>query len=973
MATDRMTTAQAVIAFLKQQHVERDGQSNPFFDGCFGIFGHGNVAGIGQALQEHLDFRYYQCRNEQGMVHAAAAFAKMKNRMQTLVCTSSIGPGATNMVTGAAVATINRLPVLLLPGDIFARRNVAPVLQQLESEHSQDVSVNDCFRPVSRYWDRINRPDQIITALPEAMRVLTSPVDTGAVTLSLPQDVQTEAFDYPSALFNPRVWHIPRNRPDEAAVGRAANWILACKRPLIIAGGGVHYSDATDALRAFVARTGIPVGETHAGKGSLQYDDPMCLGAIGVTGTSAANGIARQADLVIGIGTRFSDFTTASKTQFKADDVRFININVAEFDAFKHSAVPLIGDARASLADLGEALGDFSTDHAYRAECRMRSTAWDSEVQRIYSVRHSPLPSQGEIIGLVNELGDPEGVMVCAAGSLPGDLHKLWRTRHPKQYHMEYGYSTMGYEIAGGMGIKMADPDREVYVLVGDGSYLMLSSDLVTAVQEGYKLTLVLMDNHGYKSIGALSRSLGQSGFGTRFAYRESGVLPGDKNAEVNTLPVDLATNAESLGALVYKCVTADDVAEAIRGSASSDRTCVIYVQTDRYEDVPGLRQLVGCPGGRNQYDGGCAGGKACMGNRARAGAIFFVIVAHKFDASSSGATWMHNRVAGSHGALALIGRGIKPAKAPRFGGVSVLLLTAFMLFWQAACSPDGEEAEERELRVVFVTHGQASDPFWSVVQRGARMAGQELGVRVEYQAPESFDIVTMAQLIDAAVASMPDGLVVSIPDSGALGPALRSARDAGIPVISVNSGSEAATDLGSLVHVGQTEFEAGYAAGRRFAMSGVQKAICVNQEVGNLSLDNRCDGFGAALGEAGATMELLAAELTDPTESQQRIEAALRADPAIDGLLTLGPTGAVPALKALSEGGHTDRVAFATFDASPEILQGIEDGAIEFAIDQQQYMQGYLPVVLLALYHRNENLLAHEVLRDRAGLYHFR
>ncbi len=587
MATVRMTMAQAVIAYLKQQLVERDGHSQRFFGGCFGIFGHGNVAGVGQALQEHLDFRYYQSRNEQAMVHAAAAYAKMRNRLQTLICTSSIGPGATNMITGAAVATINRLPVLLLPGDIFARRNVAPVLQQLESEHSQDFSVNDCFRPVSRYWDRINRPDQIITALPEAMRVLTSPAETGAVTLSLPQDVQTEAFAYPRALFEPRTWHIPRNRPDQAAVKRAASWIRQCKRPLIIAGGGVHYSEATDILRSLATRTGIPVGETHAGKGSLRYDNPMCLGAVGVTGTSAANKIAADADLIIGIGTRYSDFTTASKTQFRSDSVRFININVTEFDAFKHAAVPLLGDARATLADLETALDDFSTDMAYRAECHNLAAAWDREVNRIYSIRHGPLPSQGEIIGVVNELGDPDGVMVCAAGSLPGDLHKLWRTRHPKQYHMEYGYSTMGYEIAGGLGIKMADPDREVYVLVGDGSYLMLSSDLVTAVQEGYKLTVVLMDNHGYKSIGGLSRSLGQNGFGTRYAFRESGMLPSDEVSEVETLPVDLASNAESLGARVYRCGSRNDVAQAIQASHASEKTCVIYVRTDRYEDVP--------------------------------------------------------------------------------------------------------------------------------------------------------------------------------------------------------------------------------------------------------------------------------------------------------------------------------------------------------------------------------------------------
>ena len=580
--------AQAVINFLKSQYVERDGVEQPFFAGCFGIFGHGNVAGIGQALQENLDFRYYQSRNEQAMVHTAAAFAKMKNRLQTFACTSSIGPGATNMVTGAAVATINRLPVLLLPGDLFARRNVAPVLQQLESEHSQEVSVNDCFRPVSRYWDRINRPDQIITALPEAMRVLTSPADTGAVTLALPQDVQAEAYDYPVALFQKRVWRIPRNRPDRAALVEAVAWIRQSRRPLIIAGGGVLYSDAPDLLDQCSRQTGIPVCETQAGKGSLRYDHPLNLGAVGVTGTFAANRVAKDADLIIGIGTRFSDFTTASKTAFQDPDVRFININVAEFDAYKHSALPLVGDARATLEELLEWLGGWHVDMAYRAYCEQLRDEWDQEVERLYALRHTPLPCQSELIGAVNELGDPDGVMICAAGSLPGDLHKLWRARHPKNYHLEYGYSTMGYEIAGGLGIKMADPSREVYVMVGDGSYLMLSADIVTAIQEGYKLTIVLMDNRGFKSIGGLSRSLGQEGFGTRYVYPQDGTLPGDAGADVRPLPVDLAANAESLGAHVFRCRTYAEVVAALAASKAIDRTTVLYIQTDRYEDVPG-------------------------------------------------------------------------------------------------------------------------------------------------------------------------------------------------------------------------------------------------------------------------------------------------------------------------------------------------------------------------------------------------
>ena len=588
MTTIRYTMAQAIIHFLKNQYVERDGVKQKFFAGCFGIFGHGNVAGIGQALQQNPDFRYYQTRNEQAMVHTAAAYAKMKNRLQTLVCTTSIGPGATNMITAAAGATINRLPVLLLPGDIFARRNVAPVLQQLESEHSQDISVNDCFKPISRYWDRINRPDQIITALPEAMRVLTSPVDTGAVTLALPQDVQVEAFDYPSELFEKRVWHVARNRPDQASVSRAVEWIRAAKRPLIIAGGGAIYSEATETLRQFVEQTGIPVGETMAGKGCLRYDHPLYMGAVGATGTLAANRLAKDADVIIGIGTRYSDFTTSSKTAFQNPDVRFININVAEFDAYKHNALPLVGDARVTLAELLAALGGYRVDGHHEGNARALHEEWETEVQRIYDIRNKPLVSQGELIGAVNDAGDPDAVMVCAAGSLPGDLHKLWRSRHPKQYHLEYGYSCMGYEIAGGLGVKMADPQREVYVLVGDGSYLMLSADIVTSVQEDYKLTIILIDNSGFKSIGALSRSLGSQGFGTRYVFPENNRLPDDTAESVKTLPVDLAANAKSLGAHVIKCETYDDFLTALESAKGIDHTTVIYIQNDRYVGVPG-------------------------------------------------------------------------------------------------------------------------------------------------------------------------------------------------------------------------------------------------------------------------------------------------------------------------------------------------------------------------------------------------
>ena len=595
--------AQAIVKYLKNQYSARDGREQAFFGGCFGIFGHGNTSGMGQALQQNPDFRYYQCRNEQGMVHSAAAFAKHSNRLRTLACTSSIGPGATNMVTGAALATVNRLPVLLLPGDIFARRNVAPVLQQLESEHSQDISVNDCFKPVSRYWDRIYRPDQLITALPEMMRVLTSPTDTGAATLCLPQDTQTEAFDYPSALFEKRVWNIQRNRADRSAITEAIAWIRASKRPMIVAGGGVRYSEATEMLKQFVDATGIPVGETMAGKGSLRYDHPACLGAIGATGTPTANEIALEADLVIGIGTRYSDFTTASKTLFQNEHVRFFNINVAEFDAAKHSALMLVGDAKVTLEELVEGLKGWKVSADYAARVTNLHNIWEREVDGFYAVRNAPLPSQSELIGVINDLGDPEAVMINAAGSLPGDLHKLWRARHPSQYHLDYGFSTMGYEIAGGLGIKMADPQREVYVLVGDGSYLMLANEIITSIQEGYKLTIILMDNHGYKSIGGLSRSLGQGGFGTRYTFptgddgRGTGNVrhpssvsrvSTDDDGDVRDLPVDLAMNARSMGACVMECKTRDEFVKALKAAKDIDYTTVIHVPNDRYVGVPG-------------------------------------------------------------------------------------------------------------------------------------------------------------------------------------------------------------------------------------------------------------------------------------------------------------------------------------------------------------------------------------------------
>ena len=589
MKTVRLTMAQALVRFLAAQQVERDGAAHRFFEGCFGIFGHGNVTGVGQALAEEPSLlTYYQARNEQAMVHAAAGFARMRNRLATLACTTSIGPGATNMVTGAAAATINRLPVMLLPGDVFASRRPDPVLQQLEVPWRGDVSVNDAFIPVSRYWDRVQRPEQLVPAALAAMRVLTDQAETGAVTLSLPQDVQTEAYDYPSEFFEPRVWHVARPLPDAAALDRAAEIVRTAKRPVIVAGGGVIYSAATDALASFVKRTGVPVAETQAGKGSLPYDHAGALGAIGVTGTLSANRIAATADLVIGIGTRYSDFTTASKTAFAGEGIRFVNVNVASFDALKMGGLALAGDARATVEALDERLRGWTVDAAYRDECEKLRGEWDREVSRLYQLGHGPLPAQSEVIGAVNELSGARDVVVCAAGSMPGDLHKLWRTRDPKGYHVEYGYSTMGYEIAGGLGVKMADPTREVYVMVGDGSYLMMSQEIVTSIQEHKKLTVVLVDNQGFASIGGLSRDKGTAGFGTRYRYRSDGSLGDDAaHKDGEALPVDLALNAEGLGAHVFRVKSVEDLRDALVAARKVDRTVVIHIPTDRYVGVP--------------------------------------------------------------------------------------------------------------------------------------------------------------------------------------------------------------------------------------------------------------------------------------------------------------------------------------------------------------------------------------------------
>jgi len=584
----RLTVAQALVRFLAAQHTERDGVQRRLIAGCFGIFGHGNVAGIGQALLEaelagEPELPYHLARNEQGMVHAAVGYARMHDRLSTLACTSSIGPGATNMVTGAALATINRLPVLLLPGDIFSTRAASPVLQELEAPYSLDVSVNDAFRPVSRFFDRINRPEQLPSAMLAAMRVLTDPVETGAVTLALPQDVQAEAHDWPEELFERRVWHVRRPPAEPGALAEAAALLRGARKPLIVAGGGAIYAGATDALRELAEATGIPVAETQAGKGSLPYDHPQAVGAIGATGTTAANALAREADVVLGVGTRWSDFTTASRSIFAEPGVRFVNLNVAPVDAHKQSALALVADARAGLEALHEALEGFSADGEHTRRATALAREWDATVEAAYTAGHGPLPSQSEVIGVVNRVSGPRDVVVCAAGSMPGDLHKLWRTRDPKGYHVEYGFSCMGYEIAGGLGVKMADPEREVFVMVGDGSYLMMAQELVTAVSEHVKLTIVLVQNHGFASIGALSESLGSQRFGTRYRYRDpaTGALDGDK------LPVDLAANAASLGADVRSVSGIEDFEDALREAAASERTTVVVVETDPLAPAP--------------------------------------------------------------------------------------------------------------------------------------------------------------------------------------------------------------------------------------------------------------------------------------------------------------------------------------------------------------------------------------------------
>ncbi len=584
----RATVAQAIVTWLANQYVERDGERGRFFEGVFGIFGHGIVAGLGEALEAAQDdVRYYQARNEQAMVHTAAAYAKQSKRLRTFACTTSIGPGATNLATGAANATVNRLPVLLLPGDRFATRRVKPVLQQLERPEVGDVSANDVLRPVSRYFDRIERPEMLIDALPQAMRVLTSPAETGAVTLALPQDVQAEAWDWPERLLEPRVWAIPRPRPDADLVAAAADLIATAERPMIVVGGGVVYSDAADALDGLASRFDIPFTETQAGKGALRWDHPMNLGPIGSTGGSAGNAVAHDADVVIAIGTRLSDFPTMSWSAWQDPGVRFVAINVAEFDAHKAAALPLVGDARAAILELHAALdarGWLGAAPERRERLDRLRREWHDEVDRVRHLAADIHVSQPEAIRLVNEALGDDGIVVCAAGGLPGDMYKLWRPETPGSYHMEYGNSTMGYEIAGGLGVAMAEPARRVHVMVGDGSYLMLSSEILTARQEGVALTIVLLDNHGYRCIRNLSGACGGENPFNDFRARDpqTGTFTGE------VLPIDFAANAASLGAVVFSAATPAELEAALRAArAVTDGPAVIVVETNPEPGVP--------------------------------------------------------------------------------------------------------------------------------------------------------------------------------------------------------------------------------------------------------------------------------------------------------------------------------------------------------------------------------------------------
>lgn len=611
METVRLTTAQALVRFLNQQMVEFDGKVEPFVKGIFTIFGHGNVLGMGQALEEnpgHL--KVYQGRNEQGMAHAAIAFAKQKHRRQIMACTSSVGPGAANMVTAAATATANRIPVLFLPGDTFATRQPDPVLQQVEHQHDLTITTNDAFRAVSKYWDRIQRPEQLMTAMINAMRVLTDPADTGAVTIALPQDVQGEVYDFPAYFFQKRIHRIERRQPTASAIQDAVRLIQQKKKPLIIAGGGVRYSEAASTLKRFTEKFRIPFGETQAGKSAIESAHPYNLGGIGVTGNLSANRIAREADLVIGIGTKYTDFTTGSKQLFQHPDVDFITINVSEYDAYKLDSVKIVADAKLALQALEKELEAVGYQSAYTDEIEKVKEEWKKELTRLWKIqykeegfrpevaghRDEALPefaealqsclTQTEVIGQINQLIDPDAIIIGSSGSLPGDLQRMWETRKPNTYHMEYGYSCMGYEICGALGVKMAEPDREVYAMVGDGSYLMLHSELITSLQEGYKINVLLFDNAGFGCINNLQMSNGMGNFATEFRYRNE--QTGQMDGEI--MRIDFAQSAAGYGVKTYRVHTLDELKAALEDAKKQTISTLLDIKvlpktmTDGYE-----------------------------------------------------------------------------------------------------------------------------------------------------------------------------------------------------------------------------------------------------------------------------------------------------------------------------------------------------------------------------------------------------
>jgi 3D-(3,5/4)-trihydroxycyclohexane-1,2-dione acylhydrolase (decyclizing) len=606
--TVRLTVGQAVVRFCASQYVERDGVEHRFIAGFWGIFGHGNVAGLGQALEELGDSEampFYKPQNEQAQVHIATAFAKHHNRLQAYACISSVGPGALNMITGAATATVNRIPVLLFPSDYFANRVPDPVLQQVEHPIERDISVNDAFRPVSRFFDRISRPEQLLASLPAAFRVLTDPAETGAATVSLPEDVQAEAFDWPVAFFERRVWRVRRPLPEAADLADALGLIKAAKAPVIVSGGGTIYSEATGELAEIASRFGIPVVETQAGKGALAWDHPQNMGPAGTNGGVAANRLIRDADLVIGVGTRMGDFVTASQTSFQNPAVAIIGINVAPVDAHKMRAVPVVADAREALRALASQLaaaGYAGTSATYRERASRFKQEWDSIVSGLRTVNGAPGDlGQAEVIGVVNEVVGGHAAVICAAGSLPGDLLRLWRVDDHKAYHVEYGFSCMGYEIAAGLGVRLADPDREVVVMVGDGSYLMMNSEIVTAVAEGLKLTIVVLDNHGFQCILALQRSVGVPDFGNELRFRDTAT----NRLSGPYVPVDFRMHAEAMGALALLARTPDELRDALAQARAADRVSVILVPTEPEKRVSGFESWWDVPvAGASQQDG---------------------------------------------------------------------------------------------------------------------------------------------------------------------------------------------------------------------------------------------------------------------------------------------------------------------------------------------------------------------------------